>query len=79
VAGRLREQRVWAGGAVHPQAGDVVEHQDLGAVIGQPGPEPGQHGRVETGIGQLRAIAYFQSIARTAIAAACRSMLTHPN
>jgi len=34
---------------------ESVEHHPLHAMLGQPGPEPGQHGRVKTGIGQFRA------------------------
>ncbi|WSB27926.1 hypothetical protein OIE49_19705 [Streptomyces sp. NBC_01788] len=34
---------------------EPVEHHPLHAVLHEPGPEAGQHGRVETGIGQFRA------------------------
>ncbi|CAI7981062.1 hypothetical protein FRAHR75_980002 [Frankia sp. Hr75.2] len=34
---------------------EPVEDHPFQIVVGQPGPEPGQHGRVEPGIGQLRA------------------------
>jgi hypothetical protein len=56
-----------------------VEDHPFHTVIGQPGTELRQHREAETGIVRLDAIAYFQSMARTAIAAACRSVRSSAN
>lgn len=48
-------------------------------MLDQPRPEPGQHTVIEAVAPSSIPIAYFQSIARTAIAAACRSVRSSAN